>query len=146
MRHDGKWDFEKELTHPSSEYWGTAFHKHGELWDGPLPSNRWIGVKFIIRNLNSKQVKLEMHYDKISNGNPDLLSDPNSWEKIGELIDDGNWPVSAKQDCIDSGDIDSDTVTGGKSTQIITEGGGVVFIRNTSIEKAQYKWFSIRQI
>ncbi len=147
MRHDGKWDFEKELTHPDAEYWGTALHQHGELWGGnPLPSDRWIGMKFVIYNLNQDDVKMQYYYDKTSGGDPALISDKSNWEKIGELTDNGNWPVSVKADCVGTEYIDAGRVDNGKSTQVITDGGGVVFIRNTGAAKAEYKWLTIREV
>jgi len=35
---------------------------------------------------------------------------------------------------------------GFESDEIITDGGGVVFIRNTGVEEAKYKWFTVREI
>ncbi|HEU0020103.1 MAG TPA: hypothetical protein VFR55_00290, partial [Dehalococcoidia bacterium] len=63
---------------------------------------------------------------------PDRGRKRGSWEKLGEYTDVGGW--NPEHDC------------GFESDQIITEGGGVVFIRNTGVEEANYKWFSVREI
>jgi hypothetical protein len=125
LRHDGKIDFEKELAHSASTVGISQ-----EYWDGnPLPSNRWIGMKYCVYNINNDtNVKLEMYLDTSSNG-----SGGGTWEKVLELVDDGNWSAPA----------DSCTFP---DTHIITGGGGVVFIRNTNIAEARYKWFTVREI
>jgi len=135
LRHDGKIDFEKELTHSNTEYWwDNQIHEHGRLYDDGIPSDQWIGMKFIVftPSNNPDIAKLELYIDKVSNG--DSIYDINNWEKLGEVVDEGNFPVD-----IQSGyNVDP--------RMVITEGGGVTFIRNTGASKAEYKWFSIREI
>ena len=125
LRFDGDVDFYKELKHPEGGY-----VMHQAFWDGnPLPANQWLGMKFCIYNiLNDSQVKLEMYVDRTSGG-----ADGGNWELAIEYIDDGSWTVPAP-DC------------GYPENRIITDGGGVVFIRNTSVTEARYKWFSVREI
>ncbi|MBN2442341.1 MAG: dockerin type I repeat-containing protein [Spirochaetales bacterium] len=125
LRHDGKIDFEKELMHSpstvgiSQTYWG----------GNPLPSDRWIGMKYCIYNIdNNQHVKLEMYLDTTSNG-----ANGGTWEKVLEFTDDGNWAAPADGCSF-------------PDTYIVTEGGGVVFIRNTNIAEARYKWFTVREI
>jgi hypothetical protein len=125
LRHDGDVDFYKELKHPDGDY-----VMHQAFWDGdPLPSDHWFGMKFCVYNINNNsQVKLEMYVDKIGTG-----ANGGSWEKAIEFIDDGSWSVPAP-DC------------GYPENMVITEGGGVVFIRNTDAAEAHYKMFTVREI
>ncbi len=135
IRHDGQVDFSKELTHPKSEYWWNGINKHGKLFNGQLHEGIWYGMKFILYNLDNTRVKMELYIDRTSNGEDDKLNDINNWEKLGEVIDDGNWPVPIRSEFEEI--VDKNTV--------ITQ-GGVCFIRNTGIEKAEYKYFSVREI
>ncbi len=136
FRHDGKWDFEKELKHPTSDYWsGSGFHTQDPLWGGdPLPENQWIGMKYLAYNIeNNTKVKLELYIDKVSGGNP---VDGGVWEKVGEVIDEGNWPAAPSQI---SGCSYSDQYT------VITQGHGTILMR-TDGDEAEYKFVSIREI
>jgi len=134
FRNDGKWDFEKELKHPNSSYFSTSgYMKQDQLWKGKkLPENKWIGMKYILENINqNKAVRLRLYIDSISNGNP---KNGGVWQMVGEVIDTGvNWPVS--------------DITGCQYTdkfRIITDGGNVFF--RTDIDTAQYKMVTIREI
>ncbi len=136
FRNDGKWDFEKELKHPTSDYFSTnGFHTQPPLWGGqPLPENRWIGMKFIIYNIdNNTKVKLELYIDSTSQGVPINGGD---WKKVGEVTDDGNWPAA-------SGTISGCSYSDPKT--IITEGHGTVLMR-TDGDGAEYKMVTIREI
>ena len=136
FRHDGKWDFEKELKHPSSDYWSSGgFHTQAPLWGGrQLPENRWIGMKYLVYNIdNDSKVKLELFIDSTTNGE---ATDGGKWEKVGEVIDDGNWPAA------------SGTITGCSYSDphtIITEGHGTILMR-TDGDGADYKKVTIREI
>jgi len=137
FRGDGKVDFEKELTHSPSEYqWNGIVHQHGQLFDGEFPNNTWIGMKFICYTQSDNSVKLELYIDRTSLGNEEMMKDITVWEKIGEAVDDGNWPAPIISEF--QGQVDPNTV--------ITEGNGVVFIRNTNISKCEYKHFIVREI
>ncbi len=136
FRHDGKWDFEKELKHPSSDYWsGSGFHKQDPLWQGKaMPENKWIGMKYLVYNIaNNSKVKLELYIDTISNGNP---VNGGYWEKVGEVTDEGNWPAASS---MITGCSYSDPKT------IILEGHGTFLLR-TDGDQAEYKMVSIREI
>ncbi len=136
FRHDGKIDFEKELTHPSSEYRWDKIHQHGKLYDDNLPSDQWIGMKFVVYTPTSKPdtAKLIVYIDRKSNANPELINNLDNWEKLKEVVDSGDWPVSIKSGY------------GVDPKKVIVKGNGVTFIRNTGIAKAEYKWFSVREI
>jgi len=136
FRHDGKWDFEKELKHPTSDYWsGSGFHKQDPVWDGlAMPENKWIGMKYIIYNIESNsKVKLELYIDTLSDGNP---VNGGFWEKVGEVTDAGNWPAAPS------------TITGctySDPKTIILVGHGTFLLR-TDGDQAEYKMVSIREI
>jgi hypothetical protein len=133
FRNDGKWDFEKELKHPGSTYWsGSGYNTQDPLWHGAtLPLNRWIGMKYIAFNIkNNTQVRLQLYIDSVSNGNP---QNGGRWEKVGEVVDAGNWP---------SGDVSGCSYT---NTMAIIEGGGTMLLR-TDNDTADYKMVSIREI
>ncbi|WP_028978373.1 hypothetical protein [Sporocytophaga myxococcoides] len=136
FRHDGKWDFEKELKHPTSDYWsGSGFHKQDPLWKGlAMPENKWIGMKYVVYNIeNNSKVKLELYIDTLSDGNP---VNGGIWEKVGELTDEGNWPAAPFNI---TGCIYSDPKT------LILEGHGTFLLR-TDGDQAEYKMVSIREI
>lgn len=136
FRHDGKWDFEKELKHPNSDYWSSnGFHTQTPLWGGkPLPENRWIGMKYIVYDIdNGLKVKLELYIDSTSNGEPVNGGD---WKLVGEIVDEGNWPAASESI---SGCDYSDPKT------IITPGNGTILMR-TDGDGAEYKKVSIREI
>jgi hypothetical protein len=133
FRNDGKWDFEKELKHPGSSYWsGSGYNKQDPLWKGAaLPQNRWIGMKYLCYNIqNNTKVKLELYIDSVSNGNP---QGGGHWEKVGEVIDEGNWP---------SGDVSGCNY---QNTKIILDGNGTILLR-TDNDTAGYTMVSIREI
>lgn len=60
VRHDGNVDLQKELKHPNSETVARV-----NVWDGQaLPYDQWIGVKFVVYNIeNDSKVKLELYRD-----------------------------------------------------------------------------------
>lgn len=133
FRNDGKWDFEKELKHPGSDYWsGSGFHTQDPLWysDSPMPLDQWIGMKFIAYNIDdNSKVRLELYIDSSSWG----YSDRALWEHVGTVIDSGNWP---------SGDVSG---CDHEQNAIILEGNGTVLMR-TDGDTAIYKWVSVREI
>lgn len=136
FRHDGKWDFEKELKHPTSDYWsGSGFHTQDPLWGGrPLPESRWIGMKYVVRNFDGdSKVRLELWIDSTTGGEG---PQGGAWEKVGEAVDAGNWPA-APGPIAGCGYSDPKTV--------ISRGHGTVLWR-TDGDEAEYKKVSIREI
>ncbi len=129
LRHDGYVDFYKELKHSQ----GKAAQQTKLYTSGVLPSQQWLGMKFIAYNINNdSQVKLKIYIDNSSDGD---VSNGGEWELVGEMIDEGNWRVSE--------DVSSCTYS---DNHIITTGGGAVLIRNTGIASAEYKFLSVREI
>jgi hypothetical protein len=85
FRNDGRIDFEKETSHPSSS---TVLNKSVAGWSNNI-FNTWIGYKYIVYDLPNGSVKLESYIDTT-----DGLNGGN-WVKVNELIDTGsNFGVS----------------------------------------------------
>ena len=136
FRHDGYWDFEKELKHPASSYFtNNGLNKNELLWNGnKMPENKWIGMKYIVYNIeNDTKVKLELYIDTLSNGNP---INSGIWTKVGEIIDAGNWP---SQNSLIIG------CTYTNPNIIITEGNDTCILI-TDGDAADYKTVSLREI
>lgn len=143
FRYDGKWDFEKELKHPGSYYTsGSTASDVGvqpRLWDNSrmLPTDRWIGMKYIAYNLNSTTVHLEVWIDSTTNGE---ATGGGKWEKVGEANDDGTlWPGASYGAATIDGCSYSDSKTA------ITEGLGTALMRVDS-DTPYYKKVSLREI
>jgi hypothetical protein len=134
FRNDGKWDFEKEIKHSATTYFsGSGFNTQDPLWGGLiLPENRWIGMKYILTNINSNtQVHLQVYIDSTSNGN---VVNGGNWVLVGDIIDTGtNWI---------GGDISGCTYT---NQYMALTGGGNVYMR-TDGDTANYKMITIREI
>lgn len=128
IRYPGTWILDKELDHPND-----SPGKSGRLFPGSqtMPSARWLGFKYLAYNLpDGKSVKLEIFADTVSDGAP---KNGGVWFKMADIIDKGNW-TAPPGDC------------GYPGNTIVTEGGGVVFFRNTGAEEADYKMVTIREI
>jgi len=129
LRHDGYVDFYKELKHSG----GKAEQGIKLYASGVLPSQQWLGMKFIAYNINNdSQVKLELYIDNTTDGD---VSSGGKWTLVTEIIDEGNWHVTE--------DVSSCSYN---DNHIITTGGGAVVLRNTGIASAEYKYFSVREI
>jgi hypothetical protein len=132
--YDGRVSFEKEL-----------FHGHGDVAQFPppdapshyawseeegIPTNEWIGFKFVIRTLpDNGSVLLELYRDLTDGRNG------GDWEKVLESVDTGEWYVEAEEGICN--DFPHNKI-------LFTP--GFVFIRNDFIDEAEYKKFSIREI
>lgn len=128
IRYPGTWILDKELDHPND-----SPGKSGRLFPGSqaMPSNRWLGFKYLAYNLpDGKSVKLEIFADTVSNGEP---KNGGTWFKMADIIDNGNW-TAPPGNC------------GYPGNTVVTQGGGVVFFRNTGAAEAQYKMVTIREI
>lgn len=128
IRYPGTWILDKELDHPND-----SPGKTGRLFPGsrPMPSDRWLGFKYLAYNLpDGESVKLEIFADTVSDGNP---KNGGAWFKMADIIDNGNW-TAPPGDC------------GYPGNTVVTQGGGVVFFRNTGAAEANYKMVTIREI
>lgn len=125
LRHDGRHDFAKELEHPTAE----AVDRQTVFADG-LPRDTWIGVKYVARNVGTDRVRLE-HYVDLTGG-----VDGGDFKLVGSYEDSGTWEA------------EQDSACGRPDNFVITEGGGMVFIRTTmgNNSEAKYRWVSVREI
>lgn len=122
LRHDGAFDFAKELHHPNAAK--KTIVKN--VWNGgALPKQKWIGLKYVIYTL-AGEVVLETYRD-LTGG-----KDGGDWQLLGRYVDRGGW--HAKESCSYPSDL------------VVTEGGGIVFIRNTGVQDALYKWMSVQEL
>jgi len=132
MNYDGRVRFVKELAHGHYSE-PVEFTVDWNTTNGNIPKNVWIGYKFVVRNIdNNQHVKLELYRD-LTNG-----LQGGTWEKIAEYVDMGDWQLR------DGSDMQA--LCGFSSTKILLDPGTSVFIRNTAIEEADYKKFSVREI
>jgi len=116
---DGRIQFVKEVQHGSA-YVNSSEDKYP--WNTPggsLPIDTWIGLKYIVRTIESSgDIKFELYMDT-TNG-----IQGGSWNKVNEFTEDGNW--------------------GGP--KVFREPGTSVFIKNDGLGIAQYKNLSVREI
>ena len=78
---NGKWAFVKEIAHHlPNGYVEVATERP---WGG-LPKDTWVGIKFVLRNMdNDTKVKLELYRDMTAGLNG------GKWEKMTEFVDNG---------------------------------------------------------
>jgi hypothetical protein len=94
----GEWAFEKESAHQlDNGYTDVAVVRPTK---GQIPTNEWIGFKYIVRNMdNNTKVKLELYRD-MTNG----TNGGGSWQKVTEFVDDGtNFGVGDHGSCNPAG-------------------------------------------
>ena len=137
FRDDGKWDWEKELKHPSSTVYSTKYASDAPLFsEGAIPLNRWIGMKFIVCNIdNNAHVKFETYIDSVS----DITGGPppggGHWDVVGSMIDSGsNWPGGDISGCPNL-----------SQNMAVTVGNGTMLIR-TDGEACDWTMLSLREI
>jgi len=128
MLYNGNANFVKELYHPMEE---ARIPKDNVIkwggWGG-LPYDKWIGHKFVVRNIDDdKHVELQMYLD-LTNG-----TNGGTWKLVAQAKDEGNWTIP-------------NNPCGIPVDKIILDGNPSIFIRNTNINSALYKEFSIREI
>jgi hypothetical protein len=126
-----------------------------------FPLLRWIGMKFVVRNITSNGlVRLEAYRD-LTNGN-----NGGDWLKLADITDDGidsHWGANTTttrnnldtawattDGCGTPGELDnfieSHTSRVGNYNPIITRAGYSCYIRIDSISKVELKKFSVREI
>ncbi|MGC4087647.1 MAG: hypothetical protein QM756_07080 [Polyangiaceae bacterium] len=88
MRYDGAFDFEKETNHPDS----TAVARVAK-WSGGMPFNQWFGYKYVVYDLSSGNVKLELYLDETDG------ADGGNWQLVNQFTDDGSNFGNSGQAC-----------------------------------------------
>ena len=125
FRHDGGIDFDKEIRHPNS----VPRARGTKPWS-VLPSNVWIGYKYIVRDVNNgTHVKLELWRDLTDGANG------GTWEKLHDDVDSGGWGAGL-----------TPCASGVDPAQIMTGRNLSVFIRDDNVSDVRYKKWSIREI
>jgi PKD repeat protein len=117
---DGHVFFKKKLYHYDGGY--TKRLAQIDALDSIL--NRWIGMKFVVYDLPSGDVKLELWIDE-----GDMT---NNWKKVTELVDDGGLNVEGGDDC------------GVQSNHIIKDGTRSSYRVDDSL--FEFKKLSVREI
>lgn len=114
---DGTSNFNKEQTHPTSWEMPKIEHNYGDL------KNHWFRFKTVVYNLPNENVNLENWLDPYNN---------NSWTRIGQLTDNGEWGEDG-------------TKCGGAPDQIITWGSPSVTFRWDDVS-IDFRNLSVREI
>ncbi|MGN6350590.1 MAG: hypothetical protein ACTHL3_03915 [Candidatus Nitrosocosmicus sp.] len=123
---DGKASWKKEIWHT-----GGYTDARGIAKVTDSISNRWIGWKIVIYNIeNNKAVKMESYIDD---------KDNNQWLKVNDIIDNGGWKANSPDSLFYS------TNCGKPKDYIITNAGSIATFRadNTILN---FKDLSIREI
>ncbi len=142
--YDGRVVFQKELVHHSKAGYSVNKPKEGDrhFWDTPdrsLPTNIWVGMKFIVRNAPGNTVQMELYRD-LTDG-----KDGGQWEKLIEYTDKSGWtnPLLTKEI------IEQSTPKGVKVIavdEVLRNPGTSTFVRTDGIIDAECKKFSVREI
>ncbi len=144
----GDSDINKETNHqPNHNVNSKAVYPWG--YKNPLPLNKWIGYKLVVRNRGSEEVHLQLYIDKTSGG--DLSKQ--RWELLHDIIDkpgagDDIWPSYEANFSNTSPDsyrknspyVGKPLVGKWKTAQ------NWVYIRTDSIQEQRYKWISVREV
>ena len=125
----GKFILEKEIAHTEG-YARVAAQT--TLADFPHALNRWVGAKFVLRNMNGdKAVKLELWVDRHGDG---------TWSKVAETTDTGSWG---------GGNANLNGCTAAPhqytTTQVVTWAGPWAAFRVDNLS-FDFKWMSVREI
>lgn len=132
ITYDGRISFEKELFHNKGDdaFYPDVANNDAQIFafKGGAPRDQWIGLRFIVRNVdNNTATLLQLYLDKLDDG---------TWQKVLEYKDTGNWSVKR----------DHAKCEGFyPANKVITE-PGFVFIRNDGLGRADYKDFTIKEV
>jgi hypothetical protein len=152
MLFDGRLDFEKEVSHTNGI---NVQHSVGN-WTGGLPLRRWIGYKFVARNINAgndgswendTRVQLELYRD-LSIGdavNPPPPANGGTWELLGTFIDDGSWSTGFGRCVPPAGTNEFNT---DRAAALVWPNWSV-YLRTDGLTAdipQYYKWLSVREI
>lgn len=130
LTYDGRVSFQKELFHGSGDnavYPAEDHPKYLFPVDDGVPEDRWIGLRFIVTDVdNGTAALLQLYADKEANGR---------WMKVLEFKDDGDWPVNANEG-----------ICNGYPHNKILLTPGFVFLRNDGLGEAEYRDMVIKEL
>lgn len=138
IRHDGKYDICKEQIHNQEFSCYPKVKPYLYTDKRRLPTNQWLGMKFIVANICPHSVLLQLWADKTSNSNEEQLNNKTNWELLLEVIDtNGSFPSSINP-LVDLYELD-------RNAPFLTS--GMSLVRNGFVyEKSYYKYVSVREI
>jgi hypothetical protein len=137
LLYDGRAHFAKEVKHryDPPELWYAENRPNDsnridwQTEEGRMPTLHWIGMKYVVRNINGDSgVRLSLFMDLSAGANG------GAWQKIAEIEDMGDWRRADVTDC----NFDAD--------QVWRHAAASVFLRNDYLEAADYTRFSIREV
>lgn len=128
IRYSGSADFKKEILWPNY----TQDNPKTMLYPDGVPKNRWIGMKYIVYNVNGGQdVKMELWVDETGG------REGGDWKKVMEYVDSGGWAILSEDDA---------STCGFSVDEKLLDGGPAIIVRNDGVVKQLYKNISIREI
>lgn len=135
-RETGEVSLQKEYYHGSYNIYTASKRRSTKLWRGSLPTNKWIGMKFVVYTVSNDSVKLELYIDMTEGRRG------GDWIKVHEVLDKpGSWKKSTSAEEIPSScDVQNgDTVLGSRD---------VCFLRMDGSSETEVHWTnaSIRNI
>ena len=128
IRYNGSVDFKKEIHWPIY----TKQNPLLTLYPDGVPKNQWIGMKYILYNVNGGQnVKMELWVDE-TDGHAG-----GEWKKVIQYMDKGGWAISSAE---------AAALCGYSADEKLLEGGPAIIIRNDGVASQLYKNVSVREI
>ena len=128
IRYNGSIDFKKEIHWPTY----TKENPLRILYPDGVPKNQWIGMKYVVYNVNGGQdVKMELWIDETDG------KAGGDWRKVMEYVDSGGWAISSDEPA---------ALCGYSADEKLLAGGAAIIIRNDGVETQLYKNISIREI
>ena len=128
IRYNGSADFKKEIHFPTY----TKENPITTLYPDGVPKNQWIGMKYVVYNVNGGQdVKMELWIDE-TDGRAG-----GDWKKVLQYVDMGDWAISSEEPA---------ALCGYSADEKLLEGGPSIIVRNDGVGKQLYKNMSIREI
>lgn len=113
-RETGQVSLQKEYYHGPYTVYTDSRRNTTTFWNGSLPTNKWIGMKFVVYTVSDDSVKLELYIDMtegVNGGNwikvLDVLDSPGSWRKSGSAreipqsceVQDGDTVLGSRDVC-----------------------------------------------
>jgi hypothetical protein len=138
MLFKGLFDFEKEISHNADSNKNTRNEPNGskQVWQKGMPLNKWIGYKFVVRNVaGNTRVRLELYLDKTEGKNGGDWGD----RPVIAFEDSAGWSSEKATKC-------DERLPG----DVLLDPNWSVYLRTDALDRPQdlqyYKWFSVREI